>query len=179
MRRVSGIQKIGHNGKIGIHIIMNNQIEIKFLTDCQEHIPVLAKLWYEEISRHWISDASIDKAIDKLINHSNKIKLPIAMVAMYGGHPVGMACLRDTDGIRPGVTPWLGSLVVDPTFRGRGIGETLINVIKLQAKSFGYNVLYLLAFDPTISEWYTKLGWQLIGEDQLLGHKVAVMSVKL
>jgi hypothetical protein len=33
---------------------MNKQdFEIKLLTDCREHIPALAKLWYEEISRHW------------------------------------------------------------------------------------------------------------------------------
>lgn len=31
-------------------------LEIRLLTDCQEHIPVLAKLWYEEISRHSIPD---------------------------------------------------------------------------------------------------------------------------
>jgi len=38
---------------------MSDQIEIKFLTDCQEFIPALGTLWYEEISRHWVKDASM------------------------------------------------------------------------------------------------------------------------
>lgn len=32
---------------------MNKNIEIKLLTDCEKHIPNLANLWYEEISRQW------------------------------------------------------------------------------------------------------------------------------
>ena len=48
---------------------MNNEFEIKFLVDCKQHIPSLAELWYEEISRHWVADASIEKAKDRLIAH--------------------------------------------------------------------------------------------------------------
>lgn len=159
--------------------MLNNEIEIKFLADCQEHISVLAKLWYEEISKHWVADSSIEKASSRLINHLNLDKLPLALVALHKGNPVGMACLRETDGIQPGVTPWLGSLVVDPKFRKRNIGNKLIEAIKYQAKLHGYDILYLLAFDPTIPSWYAKLGWQFIGEDQLLGHRVTVMNISI
>ena len=129
---------------------MNNEFDIKFLVDCQEHIPSLAQLWYEEISRHWVADASIEKAKNRLIAHLNSEKMPMAIVALNNNTPVGMACLRETDGIRPGVTPWLGSLVVDKKFRGKKIGEKLIEAIKSQAKLFGHDTLYLLAFDLTI-----------------------------
>lgn len=158
---------------------MNNQIEIKYLVDCQEYIPILAKLWYEEISRHWVKDSSVEKAIERLRVHLNKDKLPLALVALQDNNPVGMACLRETDGIRPGVTPWLGSLVVDPTLRGKKIGEMLIEAIKSQAKLFSYNILYLLAFDLTIPDWYARLGWQWVGHDDLLGHRVVVMSISI
>jgi hypothetical protein len=43
----------------------------------------------------------------------------------------------------------------------------------------GYNILYLLAFDPTIPSWYAKLGWESIGNDELFGHQVTVMSINL
>lgn len=158
---------------------MNQNIEIKLLTDCEEHIPALAKLWYEEISRHWVPDASIEKAKERLMAHLNEDTIPMAMVALQDGCPVGMVCLRETDGIRPGVTPWLGSLVVNPKFRGQQIGEALIDAVKTQAKLFHHDNLYLLAFDPTIPVWYARLGWKHIGEDMLLGHRVAVMSISI
>lgn len=158
---------------------MNHTIELKLLSDCQEHIPTLAQLWYEEISRHWIADASVEKAKDRLFSHLNKEKMPMAIVALRGGTPVGMACLRETDGIRPGITPWLGSLVVDPRYRGKRIGETLIDAIKSYAKLLGHDTLYLLAFDPTIPNWYAKLGWQMDGEDKHSGHRVTVMRISI
>lgn len=158
---------------------MTKEYEIKLLKDCQEHIPRLAQLWYEEISRHWVPGASVEKAEQKLFAHSNSDIMPMAFVALYDDQPIGMACLRENDGIREGTTPWLGSLVVNPSHRGRKVGETLINVVKEKAKALGYAVLYLLAFDPTIPEWYAKLGWMDIGEDKLFGHQIAVMSINL
>jgi predicted N-acetyltransferase YhbS len=153
--------------------------EIKLLTDCQEYIPVLAELWYQEISRHWAPHASVEKAKQKLVEHLNSDKMPIAYVALLGDQAVGMACLRENDGIRPGVAPWLGSLVVSPKYRGHRVGEALINAVKDQAKDLGHQVLYLLAFDPTIPNWYARLGWTHIGDDELFGHRVAVMDINL
>lgn len=77
------------------------------------------------------------------------------------------------------LAPWLGSLVVDPNYRQQKVGERLINAIKQQALNFGHKKLYLLAFDSTIPNWYAKLGWKQIGDDQLFGHTVAVMDVEL
>ena len=91
----------------GIFMLKTENCEIKLLTDCQEHIPVLAKLWYEEISRHWAPNASIEKAKQKLIDHLNTNNMPMAYVAIRDGGAVGMACLRETDGIRPRRHPGL------------------------------------------------------------------------
>ena len=156
-----------------------NKIEIKSLLDCQKHIPSLAKLWHEEISRHWVPNASIERATQRLTEHLNTDKMPMAFIALQDDKPIGMACLRETDGIRPGVTPWLGSLVVHPEHRKNKIGEMLIDKIKLEAKLFNFQSLYLLAFDPTIPDWYKRLGWRLIGDDELLNHRVAVMDIQL
>ena len=155
------------------------QIVIKNLLNCQWHISSLAELWYQEISRHWVSDASVDRATANLNRHLNGDKMPLALVALEGDKPVGMACLRENDGIRPGVSPWLGSLVVNPLYRGKGVGVELIEAVKAEARRLGHNVLYLLAFDPTIPDWYASLGWQHIGYDELFGHRVTVMSIQL
>ncbi|MBX3710221.1 MAG: GNAT family N-acetyltransferase, partial [Gammaproteobacteria bacterium] len=156
-----------------------NEYEIKSLNDCQDHIPALANLWYEEISRHWAPDASIEKAHHKLIAHLNTDNMPMAFVVVHEDQPIGMVCLRENDGIRDGTSPWLGSLVVDPNYRGQKVGEALINFVKKKAKELGNQTLYLLAFDPTIPQWYAKLGWVDIGCDQLFNHPVTVMSIDL
>ncbi|HEV2524083.1 MAG TPA: GNAT family N-acetyltransferase, partial [Gammaproteobacteria bacterium] len=104
---------------------------------------------------------------------------PMTFVALDNDQPVGMASLRENDGIQPDRTPWLGSLVVDPAYRKQKIGEKLIDVVKQRAALLGYPKLYLLAFDETISTWYTSLGWKSIGTDELFGHSVAVMDINL
>lgn len=157
----------------------NQEYEIKLLIDCQRHIPALATLWYEEISQYWAPNASIEKAKQKLVEHLNQNEMPMAFVALLNDKAVGMACLRETDGIRPGITPWLGSLVVHPEYRGQKVGEALINTVKDQARNLGHQILYLLAFDPTIPAWYARLGWRHIGDDELFGHRVTVMSISI
>ncbi len=158
---------------------LNKGIEIKFLIECKEQILDLAILWYEQISKHWAPNASIERAKENLLKHVNQNQMPLTLVALQNGKAVGMASLRENDGIRPDLAPWLGSLVVDPNYRQQKIGERLINAVKQQALNFGYKKLYLLAFDSTISSWYTKLGWKQIGDDQLFGHTVAVMDMEL
>lgn len=158
-------------------ISIENKIDIKLLVDCPEYIPYLSKLWYEQISKHWAPNASVDRARENLIKHSNRDKLPLTFVALINNQPVGMASLRENDGIQPHHTPWLGSLVVDPAYRGQKVGEQLILVVRNQASIFRYKKLYLLAFDSTIPTWYKKLGWKLIGTDQLFNHPVSVMDI--
>jgi len=151
-------------------------LEIKLFTECQENIDYLAKLQYAEITRHWVSEASIETVKQKLIQHLNQNSMPLTYVALLNKVPIGMASLRENDGIRKDLTPWLGSLVVDPAFRKNNVGEKLIAAIKAKAIQFGYNTLYLLAFDPTIPQWYSKLGWEIIGTDYLFSHRVTVMK---
>jgi N-acetylglutamate synthase-like GNAT family acetyltransferase len=158
---------------------MSNSLDIKLLTECQEHIPALAELWFEEISRHWIPNANIKRAEQNLFKHSNAEKMPMTFVALLEGKPIGMASLRENDGIQPECIPWLGSLVVHPKYRNRKIGEALIEAINNQAKVFGYEKIYLLAFDQTIPIWYARLGWKIIGKDILFSHPVTVMSYSL
>lgn len=157
----------------------HKNVEIKFLADCKQVIPDLANLHYHEISKHWVPNANVERSEQNLIKHANFDKLPLTLVALINGQAVGMASLRENDGIQPERTPWLGSLVVDPAFRRKGIGEKLINAIKQQALLLGYSKLYLLAFDPSIPTYYVKLGWLSIGTDQYLGHQVAVMEIVL
>jgi N-acetylglutamate synthase-like GNAT family acetyltransferase len=66
-----------------------------------------------------------------------------------------------------------------PSISRKKIGETLIEAVKKQAKLFHYETLYLLAFDSTIPNWYTQLGWKIIDEDIFLTHPATVMSISI
>ena len=158
---------------------MNQDITITLLADCREHIPYLANLWYEQISKHWVPNSSVESAKQKLTHHANHEKLPITFVAIINNHPVGMASLRENDGIKSELAPWLGSLIVDPTYRNQKIGEKLIDFVKISASDLKYSKLYLLAFDQTIPIWYENLGFKIIGTDQLFNHPVTVMEISL
>jgi len=158
---------------------MKNEIDIKLLVEYKQHIPHLAKLSYEQLGKHWNPNATIEGTEQKLLDHANHNQLPMTLVAFENEHPIGIASLRATDGIQPELTPWLGGLVVNPLHRRKKAGELLINAVKQQTLNFGYDKLYLLAFDATIPNWYASLGWKKIGVDQLFGHMVTVMDIHL
>lgn len=154
-------------------------MQIKLLADCQEYILQLAELWYEEISKHWVPNASIERAKNSLKNHLNRDELPQTLVAIQNNEPIGMASLRINDGLSSTYTPWLGSLVVNPVCQNKGIGAQLIDSIKAKARTIGYRQLFLLAFDSTIPNWYEKLGWKFVEMDKLFDHPVTVMRIEL
>lgn len=155
------------------------KVETKLLADCQEVIPSLAQLWFEEIGKIWIPNASVPAAVDTYLTHTNRDHLPITYVALVEDQPIGMVSLRDNDGVRSDLSPWLGSLIVHPSYRSQGIGNMLINVVKQRAFEMNFNQLYLLTLDKTIPHWYTKLGWSSVAADQLYHHPITIMKIML
>ncbi|KTD06569.1 GNAT family acetyltransferase [Legionella gratiana] len=152
---------------------------IAYLKHHSDSIPELAKIWYEVLGQIWIPDVPISRVEDNLRNHLNTEQVPLTFVAFDEHKPVGMCSLRGNDGIRPELTPWLGSLVVSKNYQKQGIAKQLIDITKEKAKTLGFKNLYLFAFDPTISEYYSRLGWCKIGMDEFKGHPVTVMEIML
>lgn len=153
--------------------------EIALLKHHSDKIPALAAMWYELLGRIWVPDVTIKQVEARFHEHLNDDTLPLTLVALANKKPVGMCSLRSTDGIRPDLTPWLGSLVVDKPAQSRGIAQLLVDAIKNKAKAMGHDTLYLLTFDPTLPDYYGSLGWKHIGMDSLLSHDVTVMSIDL
>lgn len=154
-------------------------VVIDLLKNHPESIPALALLWQERIGKIWRPDLSFERVVKRFEDHLNQDRLPLTLVAFDQKRPVGMCSLRESDGIRPDLTPWLGSIVVDPAYQKRGIGQRLIDATKAKARDFGFERLYLFAFDLTIPAYYTRLGWVTLGMDQCMGHPVTVMEIPL
>ncbi len=160
-------------------IEIEKMIKIDLLKKHSDAIDSLAQIWHQVLGRIWVPDVSIERVKQRFVEHLNEDSIPLIFVALFNDKPVGMCSLRENDGIRPDLMPWLGSLVVDPDYQKQGIGERLINATKEKAKQLGFEQLFLFAFDPTIPEYYQKLGWQKIGLDQFKEHPVTVMEIGL
>jgi predicted N-acetyltransferase YhbS len=154
-------------------------IKIDLLKNHSRAISALAHIWHDVLGRIWVPDVPVERVITRFADHLNDQDLPITFVALDGDLPVGMCSLRENDGIRPDLTPWLGSLVVDPKYQKQGIGKRLIDVAVRQAKERDFKKLYLFAFDPSVPEYYERLGWRKIGMDEFKSHPVTVMEVVL
>lgn len=154
-------------------------IKIDLLKNHPNTIPALAHVWHEVLGKIWVPDIPVERVITRFADHLNDQALPITFIALDGDLPVGMCSLRENDGIRPDLTPWLGSLVVDLKYQRQGIGKMLIDTTLLKAKERCFKKLYLFAFDPTIPEYYERLGWSKIGMDEFQSHSVTVMEVEL
>lgn len=154
-------------------------IKIDLLKNHPNTIPVLANIWHEVLGKIWVPEVPVERVITRFADHLNDQALPITFIALGGDLPVGMCSLRENDGIRSDLTPWLGSLVLDPKHQKQGIGRMLIDVAVQKAKELGFEKLYLFAFDLTIPEYYERLGWRKIGMDEFKSHPVTVMEVEL
>jgi len=154
-------------------------ITIELLKNHPDAISSLAKIWHELLGQRWAPDVQLEDVEQKFYTHLNEAKLPLALVALANDKPIGMCALRENDGIREELKPWLGSLIVDKRYQNRGIGKQLMDAMKTYAKNMGFSELYLLTFDLTLPEYYQRHGWKKIGIDVLKSHPVTVMSIIL
>lgn len=154
-------------------------IKIVYLKEHPEVIPTLAKIWHEVLGSIWVSDISIERVEQRFHDHLNDNVLPLTFVALKGTQAIGAVSLRDNDGIRPDLKPWLGSLIVDKAYQNQGVGKILVEKIRQKALDLNFKKLYLFAFDPALPAYYEKLSFKLIGLDKFKDHKVTVMETLL
>lgn len=159
--------------------IQPNDISIGLLKSHPEQLHEVAKISYENIGKIWNPGMQLEQAVEGYKKHLNDSNLPLTMIAFYNNRPIGICSLRENDGIRPDLTPWLGSLVVIPEYQRLGVGKTLIDAIKQKSKTLGFNKLFLFAFDAAgTANYYSNLGWKRIGLDTFKDHKVIVMETE-
>lgn len=169
----------------------NQEITIKLLKDRPDCIPVLASIWHDVLGKIWLPDISEDSIVKDLEFNLNSYSLPLTFVAFNGNIPVGMCSLCENDGIRPdfiyhnlspeclGKIGWLADLVVSNISQKIGIGSKLIKEVINKARQMSLVKLYLFTFDKTLTRYYQRLGWSVIGVDKFKGRPVTVMSIDL
>jgi len=154
-------------------------IKIDLLKNHPSAIHALARIWHEVLGRIWFPELTIQEIESLTYDELNTCDETTSFVALYDEIPVGFCTLKLKEEFRADLGPWLADVVVTPKHQKQGIGKMLIDVTVLKAKELGFEKLYLFAFDPTIPEYYKRLGWSQICMDEFKSHPVTVMEVAL
>lgn len=149
-------------------------ITIEYLADHPQHVPVVATWVY----RHWgrmYRMKSVAEQVERLSERLNKGKLPLALVALAGGEPVGTASLKIREmTTHPRLAHWLGTVYVVEAWRGRGLGTALVERAETEARQLGIGTLCL--HTPDKEHFYTSHGWTVIERPVYYGMPVVVMK---
>ncbi|MDO8953972.1 MAG: GNAT family N-acetyltransferase [Gammaproteobacteria bacterium] len=154
-------------------------MKVEFLVDRPELLDEVAELWLENLGKHWLPTLTKENAIEKFSSHLNKDTLPLTLLLTDNQSLIGTVSLRKNDTINNDFTPWLASLVVHPNYQKQGIGRLLVEKIQQEAKRLGYSDLYLFTGDTSLSKWYEKLGWVIIGHEKVFDRDAIIMKSKL
>lgn len=91
--------------------------------------------------------------------------LPISLVAHDGDTYLGSVLLIENDlDARPGLSPWIAALWVEPVARRRGIAATLIDAARAEAAAQGHATCYLCA-EPQVVPYYLARGFRCLERD--------------
>jgi predicted N-acetyltransferase YhbS len=153
--------------------LSDTPLEIRYLADCPELIPVLATWLHTEFGRGR-PDRSAEQIERRLHEQLNRDRLPLVLMGFRDQKPVASASLKIQElGIRLEYLHWLGSVYVRPDERNQGIGSYLVESAAKEARRLGVEDLYLYT---TYSErLYARLGWITLERVEYHGRSIAIM----
>ncbi|SHI75947.1 GNAT family N-acetyltransferase [Wenxinia saemankumensis] len=117
--------------------------------------------------RAWWSESGLSLAgyralLDPMIASRD---YPAALVAHEGGAYRGSVLLIEDDlAARPGLTPWIAALWVDPAHRRQGLAGRLIGAAREQAARAGFPTCHLCA-TPDKAAFYLARGFARLERD--------------
>jgi GNAT superfamily N-acetyltransferase len=135
------------------------EIEIVELAQCMEAVPTIAG-W---IHNEWASltGRTFSETLERFANPRIENSLPITLLALHLGNPVGVASLRQYDDPVPirDVTPWIANVFVVLEYRGRGIASRLMHALLSRARGLGYSSVWLAT--PDQQSLYRRCGFEV------------------
>lgn len=151
------------------------RVRIESIADHPDLVDTVARWQWGEWG-HLDPADSLAARIASLRDQTDGDRIPTTFVALDGDAPLGSASLVEQDmPTHPELTPWLASVYVTPTARGRGVASALVRHAVRQAAVMGVARLYL--YTEGARGLYEKLGWRAIAMDHFEGSPVTIMAI--
>lgn len=157
------------------------EYEIVPLAKYPEHAAGVAERTYGLWGRLIYEDTgmSLREFTDVIRSRAVEDRVPLALVALAGGRLIGTVSLKEQEATTAeGLTLWIGGLLVDEAWRGRGIGAALLTGAEAAAARLGYPWLHL-SCEPDVEDFYARTGWELLLRTTSCGDEVAVMRKRV
>ena len=139
-------------------------LKIYNIKEKQEFLREIAELtqreWGSKTNSKKEFEEKINKKISKIINNFNN-PLYCKLVLLDNDILIGFISIFPTDGDeRKDLSPWYATIYVKEEFRGKGYSKILNNAILEEAKSRGFEKLYL---KTNLINYYEKFGAIFLG----------------
>jgi GNAT superfamily N-acetyltransferase len=132
-------------------------VRIERLSRHPEHQPLVAS-WFRAEWPGWYGPGGRADADVDVRDYAGEGRLPVGVLALLDGTPVGFAVVRATSlPSHPHLTPWAGAGYVLPELRGRGIGARLLAALEDEARELGFERLYCST--GTAARLLERAGW--------------------
>lgn len=134
-------------------------MQFEYLADHPHRVPQVIAWWHAVWADRMGPD--IDALEQQLLASLNREQLPIHILAMKNGQPIGTAALKmqELAELFPDKQFWLGSVFVDTPHRGEKIASALTHQIITLAQARGLPHLYLQTMHLS-GGLYARLGWE-------------------
>lgn len=148
-------------------------LSIGYLADHPHALADLAA-WHYGAWAHLYPDESQADFAQHLKASAQRAKIPLTLVALYGGRLAGSASLvaHDLDSY-PALSPWLANVYVAAPYRCQGIATALIERIIHEATNLGLATIYL--YTTGAPEFYSRRGWRELSHATYQNHGITIM----
>ena len=124
-----------------------------------QHLLAVARLIYEEFWKNVDGGHTVDSLQAHLRTAVDPRRVPLSRIAVDGDELLGTINLIDNDDEqRRHLWPWLAAFVVQPGWRGRGVGTQLVRALLDDAAAMRIEAVFLGTDGPG---FYARLGAQV------------------
>lgn len=151
------------------------------LADHPAHAAGVAERIYQLWGRLIVEDTGMSAAEFTEVIRSRAVhdRVPMTLIALAGDELVGAVSLKEHERTTAeNLSPWIGGLLVDDPWRGKGLGKALLAAAEATAVRLGYSSLYL-SCEPDVEYFYERSGWVLVHRTLSCADEVALMTKHL
>ena len=152
-------------------------MKLAYLVDHPEFYPLIAQ-WNWDEWHTLLVERSAAEFEAWLRKNVRRHAIPTTLLALDGVAVIGTVSIMDYDlELSNDLSPWLASLYVAPSHRGKGVGRALVQAAVEEATRLGFRSLYL--YTPGQEAFYSALGWKRVESIRYRERSITIMRRNL